>query len=256
MTEVDKISYAKMFLDKLSDGINPIDDTRISESDIVNNPRISKCFSYVSDILRQVIDNGGVVSASAKKERKPRKKPYCLLPEQAEQFQFSDDPITGSELISRIMAVGSQTGVKHFPKRKMLYWLAVSELITISYENGDKKYMPTPDGEEIGISLVKREGEQGTYSYLLYNNDAQHFIIDNIEAILAFDNNTYLQYLNIDNNGRSWSTEDNRTVVKSFKEGLTVGEIAALVKRSERAVRIRLRRNGIKLYSDQKTDIS
>ena len=254
MTEADKIAYAKMFIDKLADGINPLDDTRVAESDIVNNARISKCFSYVSDILQKVIDNGGAVSVPAKKERKPRKKPYYLLPQQAEQFHFSEEPITGSEIINRIMEVGPQNEVKRFPKKKMLYWLAVLELITISYENGGRVYMPTPAGEEIGISLVECECEQGTYSYLLYNKDAQHFIIDNIEAIVAFDNNTYLQYKNIDNNGRSWSAEDNRTVVKGFKEGLTISEIAALVKRSERAVRIRLRRNGIKLSLDLTND--
>ena len=141
MTEADKIAYAKMFIDKLADGINPLDDTRVAESDIVNNARISKCFSYVSDILQKVIDNGGAVSVPAKKERKPRKKPYYLLPQQAEQFHFSEEPITGSEIINRIMEVGPQNEVKRFPKKKMLYWLAVLELITISYENGGRVYM-------------------------------------------------------------------------------------------------------------------
>ena len=53
MTEIEKLAYAKMFIDKLSCGINPLDDTQISESDIVNNTRISNCFSYVSTVLEQ-----------------------------------------------------------------------------------------------------------------------------------------------------------------------------------------------------------
>ena len=54
MTELEKIEYTKMFIDKLANGINPLDDTPIPENDIANNVRLSRCFFYVSDILRQI----------------------------------------------------------------------------------------------------------------------------------------------------------------------------------------------------------
>jgi hypothetical protein len=53
MTELEKIEYAKGFIDKLANGINPIDNSIVPEDDIVNNVRLSRCFFYVSDILRQ-----------------------------------------------------------------------------------------------------------------------------------------------------------------------------------------------------------
>ena len=34
MTELEKIEYAKSFIDKLANGINPIDDTMIPENDM------------------------------------------------------------------------------------------------------------------------------------------------------------------------------------------------------------------------------
>ena len=48
MTELEKIAYAKSFIDKLANGINPLDDTPIPEGDIVNHVRLSRCFFYVS----------------------------------------------------------------------------------------------------------------------------------------------------------------------------------------------------------------
>ena len=51
MTELEKISYAKSFLDQLANGINPLDGTPIPENDIANNVRLSRCFFFVSDIL-------------------------------------------------------------------------------------------------------------------------------------------------------------------------------------------------------------
>ena len=44
MTELEKIAYAKSFIDKLANGINPLDDTPIPDDDIANNVRLSRCF--------------------------------------------------------------------------------------------------------------------------------------------------------------------------------------------------------------------
>ena len=59
MTELEKIERAKMYMDKLANGINPIDDTVVPDDDLINNVRLSRCFFFVSDVLRQVIENGG-----------------------------------------------------------------------------------------------------------------------------------------------------------------------------------------------------
>ena len=62
MTELETLERAKMYLEKLANGINPIDGSVIPDGDIVNHVRISRCFFYVSDVLRQVIENGGVTA--------------------------------------------------------------------------------------------------------------------------------------------------------------------------------------------------
>ena len=58
MTELEKIAYAKSFIDKLAQGINPLNDTPIPDNEVVNNPRLCRCFFYVSEVLAQVIING------------------------------------------------------------------------------------------------------------------------------------------------------------------------------------------------------
>ena len=70
MTELEKIERAKMYMDKLANGINPIDDTMAPDDDLINNVRLSRCFFFVSDVLRQVIENGGTKTAVNKKPRK------------------------------------------------------------------------------------------------------------------------------------------------------------------------------------------
>ena len=183
MTELEKIAYAKSFIDKLANGINPIDDSMIPDEDVVNNIRLSRCFFYVSDILRQIIDNGGIKPAPALREKKPKKQPFSLSPEQAAQFPYSDTPITITEILSRIDSIGAKEGVKHFPKRNLTNWLISLDLLEVVKFNGTKAKRPTVSGKEIGISIEERNGQYGSYSVTLYNRDAQQFIIDNIFPI-------------------------------------------------------------------------
>ena len=43
MTELEKIERAKTYIDKLANGINPVDDTMAPDADIINNVRLSGC---------------------------------------------------------------------------------------------------------------------------------------------------------------------------------------------------------------------
>ena len=54
MTELEKIAYAKSFIDKLANGINPINEEVVPDDDLINNVRISRCLFYVSEILERV----------------------------------------------------------------------------------------------------------------------------------------------------------------------------------------------------------
>ena len=105
MTELEKIERAKLYMDKLANGINPIDDTMAPDEDIINNVRLSRCFFYVSDILRQVIENGGV--GTTEKPKKEKKEPLQIPFEKRSSFAFSEKPIPASEIARRINDLGN-----------------------------------------------------------------------------------------------------------------------------------------------------
>ena len=58
MNELDTMKRAKMYLDKLSRGIDPISGSALPLDGVLSNVRLSRCFAYVSGILEQVIENG------------------------------------------------------------------------------------------------------------------------------------------------------------------------------------------------------
>lgn len=81
MTELDTIKRAKMYMEKLSQGVNPIDGTPVPEGDLTRNARMSRCFAYVAQVLDKVVTN--TAARAAKTQPQPENRPNALPPELA-----------------------------------------------------------------------------------------------------------------------------------------------------------------------------
>lgn len=184
MTEVEKIEYAKSFIDKLANGINPLDDTVIKEDDVVNNVRLSRCFFYVSDVLRQVIENGGI------NKKKIGWLKFELSADQILNFAYSESPIPISEIAKRLNSLIAEENMRKISHRDLSNWLlATGMLCEQSTYDGKTTKRPTEQGNSIGISTEVRTGQRGEYTVVVYNKEAQTFIVDNLEAIIALKYN-------------------------------------------------------------------
>ena len=181
MTELEKIAYAKSFIDNLANGINPLDDTPIPDDDIANNVRLSRCFFYVSDILRQVYENGGVT-----KPKRTPKIPFAVSLEQLEKFEYSVESIPVSEIAKRIYAMADNENMEKVSYRQINQWLLNIGMLYLHDFDGKKPVKrPTEEGNQIGITVETRMGRYGEYQVVLYNEGAQRFILDNLEAVVA-----------------------------------------------------------------------
>ena len=183
MTELEKIVYTKTFIDKLASGINPLDDTPVKEDDIVNNVRLSRCFFYVSEILGKVIENGGVTPpARVHRER------FNLSAEAVQGFEYSATPLPISEIAKRISALKDDPNMRNLSHVSITNWLVSIGMLYVQ-DKGDNRTekRPTEDGIRLGISTEARHGMRGDYTAVLYSTDAQRFIVDNIDAIVALN---------------------------------------------------------------------
>lgn len=183
MTELDKIARAQMYLEKLANGFNPLTNTEIPQSDIVNNVRISRCMFYVSDILKQIVDNKGKFKADM-----PERIPFTITQEQLSKFEFSDNPLFISEISKRVNALIDPIYVKELKVTSFTNWLVSIDLLNIVTINYKNKKLPTEKGKSIGIFSEQRVGQYGTYEAVLYNRNAQQFIIDNLDAVIHINN--------------------------------------------------------------------
>ena len=63
MTDLEIMQRAKMYMDNLAQGIDPISGQEVPNDSVLNNVRLARCFFYVSGVLDQVIANGGRVTS-------------------------------------------------------------------------------------------------------------------------------------------------------------------------------------------------
>ncbi len=181
MEELKIIAHAKNYIDKLAKGINPLTDEPVSDDDIVNNVRISRCLFCVSDVLDEVIRNGGINKSDSKI-------PFSITPEQLEKYEYPLYPLGIMEFLRNLLALTENPAMKPLPANKVNDWLVEKGFLTVLTYNDKKKKIPTDDGIKLGIISEKREGIHGEYTAILYDKNVQQFIIDNIFEIIDFCN--------------------------------------------------------------------
>lgn len=235
MTELEMINRAKTYIDKLANGVNPLTDEPVSENDIVNNVRISRCFFYISDLLRRFAEGGFPEAA-----KKGKKQPFIITEEQRKRFEFSETPISVSGIARRFNAAVNTEGAVQMRYSGITFWLIESGLLSVDRrEDGREVKLPTAAGMELGISQEVRSGANGSYTVVVYNENAQRYIVDNIDAILEAEK------LRFKMQGMPWSQAEDEFLEEQAARGIPVYDIALALKRNISSVRARTKKLGL-----------
>lgn len=179
MTDIEIIARAQMYLEKLANGIDPLTNKEVAENDVVNNVRISRCLHYVTGILKQITTTGSF---------EIQKSEFTLSARQLERFAYSQTPLTVSEITKRLNELADPLQYNTLKNGVITEWLTESGMLTNVVINNKSKKHVTNNGRNIGIISEQRVNQQGsTYEAISYNLNAQHFIIDNIHAVIELN---------------------------------------------------------------------
>lgn len=180
MTELETMQRAKMYMDKLAQGIDPITNQEIPQDSTLNNVRLARCFFYVSDVLGQVIANGGVIGG------KPKLQPFAIDMEQLSRVQISQEPVRVTQLVDLIAAAVDNPQMKKLSTTVITNWLLEKGFLEKqTTPDGKSRRVPTQNGLLLGLFTQTRQGQYGEYQAVFYNAQAQQFVLDNLAAILA-----------------------------------------------------------------------
>ncbi len=183
LNENEKLLKAKSYLDKLANGINPITNELASENDTINNIHISRCLFYVSDVLRNLIENN-----NNPKKKKNSKIPFSVTPQQLADYVFDDNPITVTEITKKLNSLIDTEEMKGIKTTSITNWLIkINMLEYLADENGKNHKIPTENGIQLGITTQERLGMYGSYKVVLYDSNVQQFILVNIDTIAYYN---------------------------------------------------------------------
>ena len=186
MAEIAKLLHAKDYMDRLSNGIDPTNDEVLTKESLLNNIDMSRCFFFVSDILRQVIENDGYVGRRVRNTVKLL--PFVLSEEDRKKIEVTEAPAMIKHFTDRI---NSHIDIETMQKLKLTAvtgWLVKEGLLSEETVNDKKRKIPTKAGEKLGIYSETREGHYGTYLATFYKDSAQKHIIKNLDDIIKLSN--------------------------------------------------------------------
>ena len=177
MIDEEKIVTAKVWIEKLANGINPLNDELVKEDDIINNVHISRCLFYVAELLSDV-------KAGTTAEKKSRKK-FFLSAKDAANISISKP--NGIANFVKLVNGYIPDDMKALSAVQVIKWLRHEGLMQeVQKEDGHKTNLPTEKGNSLGINIeIQRNPDGLNYQRVVYSVNAQRFLLNNIESIVT-----------------------------------------------------------------------
>lgn len=201
------IQHAKNYLDLLAAGTDPISQETISGDSVVSRPQMQKCFQFVSAILKEVLENNGLVLLDPEEAQQTpaavpvtvngssyelvrKKAAFRLSPAQRQEVLISRLPITPSEFLKNVNRLVNPAEMEKLSIKSVNAWLRKNAYISEGKAQtivNKTVWKPTRFAEEIGITEMDvsdvKTGE--IKRQLMFSTQAQEFLLAHLEEIIS-----------------------------------------------------------------------
>ncbi len=173
--EVLKLQQAKMYMDCLANGMDPISNTDANDGTL-RREQVLACFRYISDVLAKHI----LEAASSPKHDSAD---CYITEEQCAELQTFPYPCKVTELANEINRITAVNGAKKISAVWINDWLEAEGLLC---QSSLRSRISTEKGELFGISTKYRKRNNGDEYYTNYfSEQAQQFVFDHVIEIIA-----------------------------------------------------------------------
>lgn len=179
MEDLVKLEKAREILLKIANGIDPVTGVHIDEDSFLNDPRIIRCFYFVSEILENVAK--GVYSANREKLTE-----FVITPEQKQMVKLPEHKIGVNEFTKCVNSCLDPnkskrlTGVELNKKLKALGILSEEKL-----ESGKTRTTVNENSADFGFEAERKNYNGNEYEMVVINDKGKQYLLENIESIMA-----------------------------------------------------------------------
>lgn len=176
-----KLETAIIYLQRIAEGNNPINNLPADEDSVLNNPNVIRCMFFVKDVLEEVRRNNGYIGKKSKKSDKPDFPIEVLA-----SFTYKEDKAI-SKFVEQINELINGDIYKKVNYKTITQWLKLNSFLQEEHSQEFDKTItvPTEKGIKLGIRAERRSNSRGVeYMLVIYGKQAQEYIVHNMEKIL------------------------------------------------------------------------
>jgi hypothetical protein len=195
MEKIELIRRAKMYMELLSNGVQPITGQEIPEDSAFMDGKMKSCFEFVSRILDEYVELSEKVEKLEKEREKhtivvSQKQEFSITQTQCENIRLSKEPITVLSFMKNINSVIDSDAMEKLTATRINKWLTKGRFLTTEKVQTIVQrtvYKPSDLAMKIGFIeaeiVDEKSGEIKTQIKL--GESAQLFIIENLDNIIS-----------------------------------------------------------------------
>ena len=177
--DFERLRKSIVYVSRMAEGKNPVNNTLIETESILNNPNIIRCMFFIKDVLEEVYRNGGITANKNIYKTEPFS--YSVL----NNFTYIEDK-TITKLFKQINEPIENTNMSKVKYTPVIKWLKSNGYISVEEVDGFNKKcsIVTEKGRNIGMYNEIRTSENTEYIAVMYGKEAQIFLVENLEKII------------------------------------------------------------------------
>ena len=186
MKEFDKktLETAIIYIKRLAEGNNPINNQVIEDDSVLNNPNVIRCMYFVREVLEEVYADTNKVDSKVSKKKGTA---IQTFPEEVlTQFEYREDKAIAPFLNQLYEPVKGQ-GYKQISPSAVVSRLIANDFIVEVYSEEFKKQIKVPSDKGIAIGMRTERMEYypgNAFMAILYNKEAQEYLVANFIKLI------------------------------------------------------------------------
>lgn len=173
--EITKLQWAKMFMDYLANGVDPVSNVD-ANADTLHNEQVISCFRYISDVLdRNIYEAETLIKKNGD---------FYITEEQFAELKTYPYNCKVSELANEINRVTERNYTKKFSATWINDWLEAEGYLR---QSDLRSRIATEKGEQLGITSDYRQRDNGNEYYInFFPEQAQTFVFSHLNEIIKY----------------------------------------------------------------------
>lgn len=179
--DLKKLDVAIKYVERITEGLNPVNNQPVGNDEAMMNPNVIRCMQFIKQVLESVRENDGVINGKARCEEM---KPFPI--EALDLFQYQEDKSI-KHVLEQIYKPVEKMNVKRISVMTVNACLRDEGYLAdvIHPETGRARKVLTEKGKSIGIYEVEKFYDGNSYQAILYNKNAQEFVVKKLREMLS-----------------------------------------------------------------------